>query len=68
MHWPGPSGTYFFDPEAGFAVTKPFVEGAAAFVFTFVALGFFASRFPRLLSVAMALSPPGLGARMARIG
>ena len=47
---------YFFDPEACLAVTKPFVDGAEAFVFTFGALGFFASRLPRLLSVAIGTS------------
>jgi hypothetical protein len=53
--WPSDrsAASYFFDPGAGLAATKPFVDGAEAFVFTFGALGFFASRLPRLLSVAM---------------
>ena len=47
---------YFFDPAVGLAITVPLVDGAEAFVFTFGALGFFASRLPRLFSEAIGLS------------
>lgn len=50
---------YFFEPEVGLVATKPFVDGAEAFVFTLGAFGFFASRLPRLLSVAIDASLKG---------
>jgi hypothetical protein len=59
--WPSDrsAASYFFDPGAGLAATKPFVDGAEAFVFTLGTFGFFASRLPRLLSVAMSASLRG---------
>src|SRR3954471_17677943 len=63
-----PNLSYFFDPEAGLAVTTHFVDGSAAIVFTFGALGFFASRLPRLLSVAMSASVRKPVTQLARPG